>query len=517
MAGKREETNRNPKVKGRKRAIFFKVTLIIVLLAVAITVFELAPNYKKNYVKDKTNLIINNNNVTEHMKEDIYVDENKTIYLSMADVDNYFDGNITYDEKYNQIITTYETKVASLVVGEKKVTINGVEKAILAPAIKKDATYYLPFSELGEVYNADVKYNADADTFVIVSRDRKLVKADAVKKLSVRALEKTLSASVAKVQAGEKVIIISEGENWTRIRTEKGRMGYVKTKDIANAIAVREQMDEIKTRLDEKVNLVWDYYYATAPDRSGQKINGVNVVSPSFFELEDLGRGAIIDKTSQSYIAWAKSNGYKIWPMFSNNGMIQTTSEILNDYKLRGKVIEDIVDLVLKYDLDGINLDFENMYKDDKDVFSRFVIELAPRLKEYGRTLSVDVTAPDGSETWSECYNRNLIGNVSDYIIFMAYDQYGPSSPKAGSVAGFDWVELSLDKFINREEVKPEKLILAIPFYTRLWKEQNGSLTGSSAVNMNNINTVLPSTADRVWDEVTRQYYTEYVQGRHNV
>ena len=90
-------------------------------------------------------------------------------------------------------------------------------------------------------------------------------------------------------------------------------------------------------------------------------------------------------------------NGYKVWPSISNNTYIQTTSDIMNDYKLRQILIGNTISLVKKYNLDGINIDFEYMFMQDKDLFSRFIIELAPRLKEIGAVLSVDVTAPDGS------------------------------------------------------------------------------------------------------------------------
>ena len=157
-------------------------------------------------------------------------------------------------------------------------------------------------------------------------------------------------------------------------------------------------------------------------------------------------------------------------------------------------MIEKIVKACVEYDLDGINIDFENMKQEDKDMYSRFIIELTPRLNEIGKVVSVDVTAPDGGETWSMCFDRNVIGDVADYIIFMAYDEYGVSSTKAGTTAGYDWIELNLVKFLQTEEIDEEKLILGIPFYTRIWTEdKNGNLIKSSTVNMNNIDNVIPS------------------------
>ena len=195
--------------------------------------------------------------------------------------------------------------------------------------------------------------------------------------------------------------------------------------------------------------------------------------------------------------------------MVSNNSYKETTSKVLNSYTSRTNLINNIVNLANKYNLDGINIDFENMNESDKDVFSRFIIELEPKLKEAGKILSVDVTAPDGGETWSMCYDRNVIGDVADYIVFMAYDQYGSSSPKEGTTAGYNWVETNLNKFLNREEIPSNKIILGIPFYTRLWKEENGKIT-SQTVNIKDVNKVLPEGITKTWDNELKQNYVEY-------
>ena len=227
-------------------------------------------------------------------------------------------------------------------------------------------------------------------------------------------------------------------------------------------------MDEEK-QISEKVNLTWDYYseYVNAPNREGTTINGINVVSPAFFYLDTNGNlKENIGDSGKAYIKWAKNNGYKIWPMVSNgvaaNKSLNITSNIMNDYEKRKKLIESIVNKCVEYELDGINIDFENMKSEDKDMYSRFIIELEPRLKEIGMVLSVDVTAPDGGDTWSMCFDRHVIGNVADYTIFMAYDQYGASSTKPGTTAGYNWIETNLKKIIEYDEVKADKIILAI-------------------------------------------------------
>lgn len=329
----------------------------------------------------------------------MYIDGKGVIYVSKQDIGNFFDSFIYYDENYNQIITTSDSKVATLELGKKQITVNGSTSNIVGSLVEKDGTYYLPFSDMNDVYNIEIEYIKETNRVVVTSLDRKLEKADAAKNLSIKWKAKELCRTLEKVQKGDKLVVVSEENGWSKVRTALGNVGYVKTKDLANFITVREKMENV-TRLDKKVSLVWDYYsqYVSAPDRSGETIEGVNVVSPAFFSLKRLGKGEIDDNAlsaGKKYVEWAKSQGYKVWPLFSNDSMIETTHEILSDYKLRAKTIENIVTLAVKYEVDGINLDFENMYEEDRELYTRFVIELYPRLHEYGMTLSVDVTAPD--------------------------------------------------------------------------------------------------------------------------
>ena len=494
------------------------IVIGVIGLVSAIIILMIAPDYTRTDIIDKTNLIINNTNVTESLKKDLYIDGKGVVYLSKQDIANFFDSYIYIDDKYNQIITTSDTKVASLPIGKKEMTVNGATEYILGSVAEKDETYYLPFSEMAKVYNIEIEYIKETDRVVVTSLDRELVKADAAKNLSVKWKGKALSRSVDNVSKGDKLIVISAGDGeWVKVRTQNGKIGYVKDKNLANRITVRENMEN-KTRLDGKVSLVWDYYseYVTAPDRTGQTINGANVVSPSFFSLVRLGKGEVYDNAKSagaSYVSWAKSQGLQVWAMFANDGMIETTHEILNDYNLRQKTIQNILSLASKYQVDGINVDFENMYESDKDLFTRFIIELYPRLHEYGMSLSVDVTAPDGSPEWSMCYDRYNISRNSDYLIFMAYDQYGLSSTTAGTTAGYDWVELNLNKFLR--DIPPEKILLGIPFYTRTWQIGNGKDTPST-VPMKNVSSVLPANAEVTWKEEERQNYSEYYKNGSN-
>ena len=510
MAKRMKEKNERNSSK-----LIFNIFIVIVFLAILGGVFYLSPNYIREDYDGKTKVLINNNNVTLKMKNDVYIDENNNVFLSLADVRNYFDKYIEYDKENGSIVTTSEINIAKMSTKDNKITINGQEEELNSSAIEKNETIYLPFSEISEkVYDVDLEYIKDTNTIIIDSLDRKQEVANTTKETKLKYKPQTLSGTLEKIEANEQVVYIEETNNWVEVRAKDGTIGYIKKEDLGNVEVAREAKEYID-KVEGKVNLVWDYYseYAKAPDRTGETMDGVNVVSPSFFSLERGSNGEIYDNAKDDgaeYIEWAHNNNYQVWAMFSNNSLKDTTSQILNDYEKRETMIENIMDLVEEYNLDGVNVDFENMNESDKDVYSRFLIELAPRLKKIGKTLSVDVTAPDGSETWSLCFDRNTIANVADYIVFMAYDQYGTSSNEAGTTAGYNWVEANIKKFLGQEDVDPEKIILGIPLYMRLWEEEEDGTAKPEVVNMRNMFDVLPENQVATWDEELKQYYVEY-------
>lgn len=503
--------------KRLKRKNFIFIIIGVILLGIIACV---ANNYIIVGKNKMTNLVINNRNVTENLKKDILI-ENGEIYISKQDLGNFFDKYIYEDQETEQVITTYNKKIAEIGFDKNVVTINGVEKTTYAHAIKKDDTVYLPISELKDVYDIEINNIESTKVLVIDSLSKEQKKAVLNSNQSVKSSKKFIAKTVDRVKKGECVIVISNENGYAKIRTEDGKIGYVKSNKLVNEVVARQDMEEEK-QIQGKVNLVWDYYsqVATAPDRTDTKMDGVNVVSPSFFSIDKNGKLVEnVGKRGQAYLEWARNNNCKIWPMVQNAGdstMMDTTSKIMNSYEKRKALIESIVNVCIKYKLDGINIDFENMRKDDKDLYSRFIIELEPRMKELGLVLSVDVTAPDGSDTWSLCFDRHVIGDVADYIIFMAYDEYGESSTKSGTTVGYDWVELGIKKFLETEEVEPEKLILAVPLYTRLWTEDSaGKVIKKSVVSMKDIDSTIPSDVERKWDDKLKQYYVEYNDGNN--
>ena len=514
-------TNEYNKKKFPIKGLIILLVLIAIIAVSGIAAYNVVLGTVKVDKYDSLHLVINSGECTTSLKHDIFFDDNGVFYLSKEDMANFYDGEIYYDSKYDMIVTASETELVTMPVDKTEITINDVRKKIKSPVIKKGQTFFIPFSEIAEeVFDTEITYIEESNVVKFVSTDRELITGVNTKNKNIlKQNPKFLSRAMDKIPENEEVTIIptENDTEWTKVLTARGKIGYIKTSSIKDKKTVRENA-VINKQVEGKISMVWDYYseYVEAPTRTG-KIEGVNVVSPSFFYLQKDGNGVVIanvGEKGEAYIDWAHSNDYKVWPILSNNSLRDTSSTILNDFYLRHNLIEVILYACEIYDIDGINLDFENLNMEDKDEFTKLIIELKPRLNAIGKVLTVDVTAPDGSENWSLCYDRNKIGKIADYIVYMGYDEYTGSSSKAGTNSGYDWLEVNINKFLGQEEVAPEKIILGLPFYTRQWKD-NGISLSTDVVNMKSIDAVIPSGVERVWLDDERQYYAEYTEGNN--
>lgn len=490
-----------------------RIIIVAVILIAIITIIKYAPNYVKDDLADATKLIINNNDATRSLKSDLIID-GTTIYASIDDIRNFFDETITVED--NKIITTSNTKTVALYIDNTQILVNSSKSNLEHKIFSKDGKYYLPITDMGEIYNYDLKYNENSKIITIDSLNRKAVQAVVSNNTDMKYKPTTWSKNIENLQRGETIYLVQDNETsttierngWTRVRATNGKLGYIKSSDIINEKTIREKLEQTKS--DEKISIAWDYYTSDVktPTRT-EKIDGINVISPSFYALKS--DGTISANFDKKYIKWAKENRYQIWPTLTNSEVnnLDIVSQILSKYETRAKLIDSIIDKMISEEVNGINVDFENMYKSDKDNYSRFIIELAPRLKEIGMKLSVVVTAPDGADNWSLCYDRHTISKSADYIVFLGLDQHTISSTTAGTVSGANWIELNIKKLLGQEEIDKDKIIVEMPLYTRLWKEENGKLS-SEIVNLKDVQ--IPDGVEKQWNDKLKQYYIEYSQ-----
>ncbi len=242
--------------KDKKKIIKISYIIIVIILIAAIAI--IANDYIILDNNKTTNLIINNKNITSNLKNDIIIEDN-IIYLSKTDIANFFDKYIYEDEKTNQIITTYEKKSATIDFKNNKININGSDKKIYAHAMKKDDIIYLPISEMKDVYDIEINNIEKTKVITMDSLEREQKKAIVKSDVAVKSSTGFIAKTIDRVKKGDSVIIVSTNKNFTRVRTENGKLGYIKSDKLENEFTVRENMEEEK-QFDGKVNMTWDYY-----------------------------------------------------------------------------------------------------------------------------------------------------------------------------------------------------------------------------------------------------------------
>lgn len=457
------------------------------------------------------------------------------ILLPIEVVKKYFDENIYWDDNLKKVTITTKDKLIRMKTNELEAMVNNKPVNLNIPAVEENGEVFIPIEFLSDLYNIDINYLNEQNVIIIDYRNRMIQVAELIDEEAV--IRKGCSIKYPIIEKfdfensedEENILrIFEEYDKWYKVRANNGAIGYIEKKHVkvkwltVNSIPPEEQRREEPWKPENgKINLVWEMMYGRRPDLDKiGKIEGLDVISPTWFQLKD-DTGDLINRADATYVEWAHKTGYKVWALFSNDFQdIKATSRFLNNTDARDNAIHQLLIYSSLYKLDGINIDFENVYKEDKDALTQFVRELTPLLKEQGLVVSIDVTIPDGSDTWSKCFDRKALGEVVDYVMLMTYDQHWATSPVAGSVAQITWVEKNLVKVINM--VPKEKLLLGLPFYTRLWEEEktdNGKIrvTNPKVLSMESARKMADENNAQVkWDEESGQFYTEFKKDNKN-
>lgn len=450
------------------------------------------------------------------------------LQLPLDFVREFLDPYIMYEEDSGSVILTTKDRVIRFKTEQLTAFLNEEPLELSYPVEEVDGIIYMPISPLREYYGIHITQD-DKSGVVQVMREGDAVQRGVVLEaegqagtaVAVRSAPSIKATIYEDVVAGDEVIIWGEQDGWYIVQLTNGVKGYVDKKDIQ--LSHIEQIPVTKKpptkvpyqSLGGKVNLTWENvtaYGRTNTSAIGE-MPGLNVVSPTWFHLKD-GSGAITNIADPDYVRWAHDRGYQVWALFSNNFDPDITTEALASYDTRIKIIKQLLAFAELYNLQGINIDFENVYLKDKDKVTQFVRELTPFAHEQGLVISIDVTVRGGSEMWSLFLDRKALGETVDYMILMGYDEHWASSPVAGSVASLPWAEKGILDIMKYDEVPASKLILGVPFYTRLWAEEpvDGKIKVSSrALYMSGAQNIIAERGlTPTFDEKTGQNYVSY-------
>ncbi|NLV88379.1 MAG: glycoside hydrolase [Tissierellia bacterium] len=494
----------------------FKKSVILILVFLIITgaiglyfyVEKYRPNTEVITFYDELYLIVEDELVDSI--DPVIFNEN-VLYFSLPIVKHYIDQDIFYDEEEETLIITNEEKVLRYRLDEQVATVNSKEFITDNVITEFNKKVYIPIDILLRNYRVDINYFENTNAVVLDFTDYHYLKGEVILDKAVIRTDLSIKAPIiySELSIGTLVNIYGEYEQWYKVRTLDGVPGFIEKKFIKvnydkDIFKVKINNDEVKK--DRRIiNLTWDYTYSKVKNTNNiGLIPGVNVISPTWFSITN-EHGNIVDKGNKDYANKYLEYGYEVWPLIDNSFDPDLTHELLSKSSKREKLINDILDIYIDYGFQGINIDFENIHLKTRDYLTQFVRELYPVFKDTGMMVSMDVTGISTSENWSLCYDRERLSKVVDYMMLMAYDQHWASSPVAGSVAEYPWVENSILGVLRY--VPNDKLVLGVPFYTRLWIEKDGKLS-SQALSMERANRFIEeNNIELIWDENILQFY----------
>lgn len=318
------------------------------------------------------------------------------------------------------------------------------------------------------------------------------------------------SLVVAKEPEGAKAKVIDSMERWAKVRTEDGHIGYVENRklgekeervyDSAYQAPVYRNISS-----DQKICLAWHQVTSPEGNKSIQKLlqntKGVNVISPTWYALTD-NDGNYNSFADRSYVDYLHDQGIQVWALIDNFSSNVQTEVLLSKTATRQKLIERLMQEVDTYNLDGLNLDFESLKESAGSHYVQFIRELSVSCRKKQIVLSVDNHVP---ASFNAFYNRKEQGIVADYVIIMGYDEHY-SGGDAGPVASMPYVKKGIEDTLK--EVPKEKVINAIPLYTRVWKENKDGETSSDALGISDAKAWVNSNRVALqWQEDNGLYY----------
>lgn len=442
-------------------------------------------------------------------------------YLDMATIHKYLNDRFYVDGGEGLLLYTLPEDIVRNSIGSSvKETAQGSEELGYTAAIWEGDTLYVALDYIKQYTNFSYQLFTDPYRIQLTTEWPSYEVASISKNTQVRVKGGVKSEILTDVQKGDQVSVLEQMETWSKVKTADSVIGYVENKRLTGIrseqpIPVTDYQEPEYTSLtrDHKINLGWHVVASAGGNDTFNSVTAnagnLNVISPTWFKLCD-NEGGYTSFASADYVQKAHDRGLEVWALIENIEYKDSISmyEILSSTTTRQKLIDSLMNDLITYGIDGINVDFEQLSMDCGEHFVEFIRELSAACRKNGKVLSVDNYVP---RDFNDYYDRKEQGIVADYVIVMGYDEHYAGSKEAGSVASIDYVEDGIAQTVK--EVPAEKVINAIPFYTRIW-ETTGDGISSQAVDMVTAEQFISNhgiTAE--WDETTCQNYGEYTSG----
>ena len=527
----------------RKRQRMIRFVLLIILIIAAIAGIILWKRYspskeqydmKKYYGIEKdgqVGITVDNKDVEAEGKL-----AGGKVYVAYNIVRDYINSRFYWDPNENVLLYMLPEDMISVDVGSKDYSISKKKKSEDYVILKTEGnTAYIALDFVQQYTNIDYEVSNNPDHVMIRTKWGKTDVATVKKNTQVRYQGGVKSPVLAELKKKDEVTVVESEQNWKKVRTADGVIGYVKNKTLKNEEKKNitrkfEEQDYSNITKDYTINMAWhNVTNQDANNAVAQRIaqtKGLTTLAPTWIHVADTN-GNISSIASADYVSYAHKQNVEVWMTVRDfDGGIsseQESYELLSYTSRRETLITQLIAEALRVGVDGINVDFEKISDKCGEHYIEFIRELSVKCRQNGLVLSVDNYVPKSFNTQ---YDRKEQGIVADYVVIMGYDEYYAGSLEAGPVSSYNYVKEGITETLK--EVPAEKVISGIPFFTRLWKEtpkteeelksdkgtdaeQYSTTVESDAYGMDNAQAIVKQAGvDTTWDKKAGQNYATW-------
>ncbi len=201
------------------------------------------------------------------------------------------------------------------------------------------------------------------------------------------------------------------------------------------------------------------------------RITAYHELSPHSYTIERDGSLTVNNPVADAVLVdFARLNHIRVIPTVSSgweNGA--RIHQILRDSKLRAAHLNAILNIARSPNIDGIDLDYENLLPESRQYYTEFVTALADALHRDGKILSVTVppkTSDDDGCVLCRFADYHALGAVVDRFRVMGYEYRGKSSGPT-AIAPIWWLRQVTRYTLT--QVPRQKIVLGIHLYGYDW------------------------------------------------
>lgn len=505
--------------KHRYRTGLIAVVAVVVLAALAAGTFlvkryapskEWMDGYKYFEVDsntDKTLVIIDNKSYS-----DIGVMRDDVLYLPVDFVSDYINVRFYYDKESNAVLYTDDSRTYIYEpdsTGYKDSDGNTYDSEYKI-ASEIDGTMYIAFQYVADYTNCTYAYGSKPSRLSVNMINGEVSRVTAKNDMYIRYRGGVKSDILEQINKGDSVYYVESFDDWIKVISATGYTGYVKSSDVSEVYTeVPDNTYESEyagLSISQKVKLGWFQVAGTAGNDNYTQLTGlsnINVIAPTWYSIAS-ENGSMSNYSSASWVNAMHNRGLQVWPLVDDFNKLVDFKALYSSRTARKTMIDTLIKDARAYGYDGINLDLENVKSDYAKDFLQFVRELSVECHKNNIILSTDNYKP---EAYNSCYNLKEQSDYVDYAIVMAYDEHYAGS-EAGSVASLPFVKEAVEDMTAL--VPADKVVVGIPFFTRIWSISQTSTTSSAVGMQAAIDELNKDGQTAIWNDDAGQYVCSY-------